>query len=279
MSEHVAHFFLKIEDHMSVNLKMLLKSIEAFSGLNTYYCTVMIPRGQNIIDRFIKERVDFVYYDNTKNLNPRWSGAIRYFLEAKSEVCILIDSDILIVDSIIDLIFKVKNENKIYACPAFLGYFSKYDWNFIFKEFNLLNNKFVKNIEGGYSPPNYFNTGFLITKKNLMYEIAPFIEKYVFLINNKNIKYKGQVALCLAMNESKIPYSHLEYNYNFGTHLTKDAIVDYKTESYYNYIINNLKIIHYCQERGKVFKENIMHHEALNKRMKKCLDFLKPKLL
>lgn len=251
---NTAHFFLKIEDHMEQNVKYLIKSIELFSGLDNFYITIMIPKGHKLKSSYIKKIADFYYYENSRNLNPPWSGAIRYFLDSKSDVCFLVDSDMLVVGSILNLLDKIIKNDKIYGCPAYFGAFSNFEWKEFLREFNLQNNDFVRNIEGGNSPKAYLNAGFIGTNKKSMNFLASFVEKYVFSINNKKINYKGQMALCLAILDSKISFEHLDYNYNFGTHLTEKNFDDFHQN--YNKTISDLKLIHYCKDKNLIYNKN-----------------------
>jgi hypothetical protein len=258
-----AHFFMVAEDHMQKNVMYFIKSLKIFGGLEKFYISLMIPKGQKITNKYINKYCDLIYYENHLNLNPKWSIANRYFLESKSESCFMVDADILVVGNIADISKKIKLEKKLYGALAYKNPFDKSYWNSLFEEFNLNLPKEQKtHIENNcFCPSCYFNYGFVGLHKDLMLKLAPYIQKYIEKINNKKINhYKGQVALCLAIFDSGVAYEYLDYRYNFATHFSKKILENYEET------INDLRIVHYCREKNIINKDDITI-----KKVKECI--------
>ena len=251
--------------------ELMVNSIRYFSGLDNFYLTIMMPAGQKLKSKYLNKISKFVYYENPDGLSPPWSGAIRYFLEPKSDVCFLVDTDVLVLDSLIDLVKTIKEEKKfLYGALAYESPFSEqelYNWKLIYDYFklNFDQSKFKKHVENNkYCPPCYFNNGFLGLHKDLMTKIAPFVKKYVYEINKKETQFKGQIALCLAIEDSKIEFRTLDYKYNFGSHLNKNMLSDYED------VVKDLRVVHYCKERDiiKIKKSIFMNNSKLSKCLK-----------
>jgi hypothetical protein len=265
-----AHFFLKIEEHMEENVFALMKSIEFFSDLDDYYFTIMLPKDQKIKNNFIIKNSNVVYYENKDGLKPKWSGAIRYFLESKSTVCVLLDADILVLDSLKEIIKKARSELGIYGVLAHESPFKKeqLSWDTILKKFNLKIElkSFKKQIKNNdYCPPCYFNNGFIVLNKKLMHKLAPYIKKYVYSLNNLKNKFKAQICLCLSVLESGIPIKNLNYEYNFSSSIEEvfagGGVIDTK----------KIKIFHYYNEKNikNLYKK---YYNCENYNIKYCLD-------
>ena len=262
-----AHFFLVAETHMQNQMKYLIKSLEIFSKLDNFYVTIMIPEGQKLKDKYLNKNCEVVHYKNKFNLIPKWSGAIRYFLESKSDVCLMLDCDILIVDSICDIVQKIKNNKKIYGAFAYTNPFDKNYWTSLFKQYkiNYSEDVFKMHLENNNcSPSCYFNYGFVGLHKELMPYLAPKLEKFVLEINKKPINYKGQVALCLAIMDSNIFYENLDYKYNFSTHLSKLMLE--RININYDDLIEDLRVFHYCKN-----KQIIINKKSSIEKVQKCL--------
>jgi len=265
-----AHFFLKIEEHMEENVFALMKSIEFFSDLDNYYFTIMLPKNQKIKNKYIIKNSDIVYYENKDNLRPKWSGAIRYFLESKSSVCVMLDADVLVLNSLKEIITQVRSEVGVYGVLAHESPFKeeKMSWDIVLKQFNLkLELKsFKKQIKNNdYCPPCYFNNGFIVLNKKLMHKLAPYIKKYVYSLNNLKNKFKAQICFCLSVLEAGLPFKNLNYEYNFSSSMVDNFIKKNNIDT------KKIKIFHYYNEKNikNLYKK---YYNCENYNIKYCLD-------
>lgn len=196
---------------MVAQTELLIKSIKKFSGnKSNYFSLVLQGYDQSkiiqplpliptkISNRYISENAEILYcpYFWEKGTPCRW------FIQPKSETCILIDVDMVACKDLSPLYNLDKN--KIHGTTAFANHLNEKEWSSID-----LNEK---------DRPFYFNHGLIIVpSKNLqiigkqLFEIYPDMQKRF----TKHAYYSGQISLTYIIKKMQLNRNLLPKNYNW----------------------------------------------------------------
>lgn len=236
------HFFAVADASMDKLACRFVQSLDLYSGLS-YHMTIMTPEWDQMPRMPALKRCEFVTYRNEKNFVPFWAGAIRFEMEAKAEVCFIVDLDMFVVDSLAPLATQIQHqENQIFGCLAKKNCFKGlHHWHDLFNFMGLQIDDICV-LDDGSLAPIYFNYGFLGFRRELMPKMAPAIRKYTEKVQSIKSNFRAQISLSCAICELKIPVTILNNTYNFSSHMSE---------------IPDIKIIHYHQERKNIFYKKI----------------------
>lgn len=235
------HFFAVADGSMDKLACRFVQSLDFYSGVS-YHMTIMTPEWDPMPRLPALKNCEFVTYRNEKNFVPFWAGAIRFEMEAKADVCFLVDLDMFVVNSLAPLAIHIEQQNQIFGCLAKRNCFQGLHlWHNVFNLMGLnIDRLYVLN--DSTLSPIYLNYGFIGLKKELMPQMAPVIRHYTEKVQFVKSTFRGQIALTCAICDLKAPVTILNETYNFSSHMPE---------------IPDIKIIHYHQERKDIAHKRV----------------------
>jgi len=245
------HFLMTLNINnkkMEFQVESFIRSLELLGGVSDYKLTLVLT-GNNALKHNIKlarTRINNSFIDKRASVffsdcHYKFHPPVRWFVKPQSELCIFVDSDVLVCSEI-----KLPDPNIFSSVIAHQSHYSMANWKKIFERFDvpfpgvLYQSNFYRQV-----CPYYVNFGLLIVPaeyvdqigmylKNNMLDIMNFLSK----IRSKNF-FSPQVALTLALERLSIPKQDLPLRYNYPDVPTYDKRCPEELENmmFYHYLI------------------------------------------
>lgn len=267
------HFSMVISanQRMEYQTELFVRSLERFGNCSDYFFDLFILENETIRSPFLRRKVDIRTYKlESKFLYP-WSASPRWNFEPKSDICIQVDCDMMVLNDISKITNFCQNKG-FYACIANIPPFQFSDWEFLFDLFGVacpekmyLYKKTCGNFQGDKNEsvcPFYPNCGLLVVHKEYHEKIRQVLPEILDKFNETKYRdsiYFAQITTALVLLKEKIPSYLLPNGFNYIANFNYNKPLYFSDEGvvicHYNHKISN----------DQEFKSCKLAHEALQK--------------
>lgn len=276
------HFLATVSEDALIlfRLEILLRTLKKYAQTDFHFTTVFTGKqrtygwakdkmavshegGMETIRKiapYIAENSEILFCPYHYSFHP----PCRWFVEPKSDPCIMIDADVLCCSALHSI--EAMSKDRVRGLTAYGDHLTLEEWNKIgrWKEQDL---------------QYYFNYGVVIVPNQFLRQIGDTLYDCMLEIEHKTPEkhryYVGQIALAEAMNRLKTPRSTLSMKYNFAD------CVDVR---YYRNEFDNVVFLHYFTNKyllsGQDFmsKLSVETGNELHKFMKKVIAPVYPRI-
>lgn len=240
------HFAMLISANrrMEFQAELFIRSLEFYGQVTDYFFDLFILEGETISSEYLRAKTNIVHYKSALPYgytNP-WTITPRWDMEPKSDLCIHVDADILIVSNLQKL-FDYCKEPGLYGCIANTPPFSLSKWKAALAMFGLALPErmyLYKQCCGNFQAPKetsvcpfYPNNGFLVTHAKYVPRIREEFKRVLATLNDRyreNV-YHPQFSLAIALQILQVPTHVLPNSFNYVT------TFNYKTPLIYEDIV------------------------------------------
>jgi hypothetical protein len=252
------HFLATVSNNPAIlfRLEILLRTLKANARTDFHFTTVLTGASDDrnaplesipayfTPSGFLKNHSEFCFCPSHYSLHP----PCRWFVEPKSDICVLIDADILCCSSLLEL--ETFSLDRVRGVTAFSNPISEENWKKI----------------GNWSSIDrslYFNYGLIIVPSQFLKPIGLCLRELISEVDSKIpydvSRYAGQIALTLAMSSLGIPREAIPFRFNFYDCLeVKQHIEEFRELVFYHYFSNqnsvtSAKSIGHLEDDPKTF--------------------------
>lgn len=259
-------------------LHYLVVSMEEFGGelLSQAHVVVSVSRDELVCDLSKKypwtqeHSIEFRWIDEELFQRHEYDGTglDRFYVESDADIIIMCDADILVANSIDDIILKSHEEQKQLGFIAHASPFNTSGlsdipssdwWARVFKSANLpipeSTQKLTgvgliglrKNADHDYCPPYYFNYGFIISPRWHVEKMRGTFEQDIKNVDSViSTIMKSQIVNTLSYTRHNLNCGNLTINYNFPLHIPEDNLRKLNFDETGGNRPEDIRIFHYC---------------------------------
>lgn len=196
---------------------------------------------------YLNNNAEILYCEMSHSLHP----PIRWFVEPKSETCVLVDSDVLVCSPI-----QVPDPSMFHGVIAHKSPCNSEQWFSLYKNFDLnLELNYRSNYQN-QSCPYYVNFGVLFVPKDSLLPIGNYLKENmneIWKVLNRiggDTYYVSQIVLSMALSKLNIKVNALPLRYNYPDTPTYDR--SHKDE------MENAIFYHYLSLKYKIYNNETL---------------------
>lgn len=202
---------------------------------------------------------------------------VRWLLEPKTDLCVFVDFDILIIDSLADLL-RLCVGNKLYAAIVLKNHLTDEEFKSVFSVCGVPLPDFSFTTQLGQPVPFYPNFGFVVMSKDVFYalrDVYPINLKLIMSLAEEEdsfalTRFASQLALSVSVYQTGVDFESLSYKYNHSDmpHFFDD----------FDSSINEACVYHYMATKNLFFDLALMKKAQFAPKVDRVIRTIYPEL-
>jgi len=227
---------------MESRLELFFQSLINPGGLTNWHATIFILEGEKIESKYLKEVAEIVEYERDPKYKRPWNVSPRWRCQPKSDLCICVDADVVVLDKFSLLLDTCVDKDAVYGVQAWHSPFWNHHEKGWQKVFDSVGLALSESTNKQVFMPWYVNHGLIVVPSKYMSDINEAIKEVSYKVYDviPGLYYFAQLKTTAALEKLNIPRKLLPSRFN-SQNLHDDTVLWHYTSFDFNEVKNILR--------------------------------------